>query len=253
VLSLPNAFEKYPEAMLSLPSAFEKYPEVMFPCPNAEEQNPVAVLPSPNAEERNPVAVLPSPYAVEPNPLAVLENPNAEVKYPLAVLRDPNAEELQLLAVLENPNAEELPKHAVLENPSDEEQFAFAMLQRPNADAFVPLAQFPLPTCIQARVLRSAEEKLDIPKDEVDISVYPPRALPTSKLPYEGAVVRPVPPYSTPTEVVAESTPLFACIGPFRVPRVKAENVFAPVNVFAVYVFGIVDEEFRYVLTRESR
>ena len=51
--------------------------------------------------------------------------------------------------------------------------------------------------------------------------MYPPLVLPTNIFPYDGADVRPVPPYSTPTEVVAETTPLFACSGPLSVPNVS--------------------------------
>lgn len=62
-------------------------------------------------------------------------------------------------------------------------------------------------------------------------------------LPYEGAEVRPVPPYSTPTDVVAETTPLLACSGPFRVEMVRPPlNVLVLVKVLAVYVFGMVDD-----------
>jgi hypothetical protein len=46
-----------------------------------------------------------------------------------------------------------------------------------------------------------------------------------------GAAVRPVPPYNTPTEVVAETTPLFACNGPFKLSIVKP---FVPDTVRAV-------------------
>ena len=37
----------------------------------------------------------------------------------------------------------------------------------------------------------------------------------------EAIDVKPVPPYTTPTDVVADTRPLFACRGPFRVPRVR--------------------------------
>ena len=56
-------------------------------------------------------------------------------------------------------------------------------------------------------------------------------------------VVAPVPPYATPIEVVAETTPALACRGPLREPRVKELlNVIPPVNVLLVYVLGIVVE-----------
>jgi hypothetical protein len=97
-------------------------------------------------------------------------------------------------------------------------------------------------------------EPVDIPRDEVAVSVYPPFEFPTNTCPYEGAVVSPVPPYNTPTEEVADTRPLFACSGPLSVPRVNVElNVLAFVNVFAEYVLGIVDEELMYELTLESR
>ncbi len=80
-----------------------------------------------------------------------------------------------------------------------------------------------------------------IPRDVVAVSVYPPEELPTSMFPYDGAAVSPVPPYNTPTDVVAETIPLFACSGPFRVERVNPPfSVWLAVNVFVVYVFGIV-------------
>ena len=63
-------------------------------------------------------------------------------------------------------------------------------------------------------------------------------------LPKEGPDVRPVPPYFTPTEVVAETIPLFACNGPFKEPTVTFPlKVLEPVNVLLLYVFGIVVEE----------
>ena len=71
--------------------------------------------------------------------------------------------------------------------------------------------------------------------------------------PNDGAVVSPVPPYSTPTDVVAETTPLFACSGPLSVLMVNPPlNVFVFVNVLAVYVFGIVVEELMKELTLVS-
>ena len=97
------------------------------------------------------------------------------------------------------------------------------------------------------------------PREEVAERVYPLDALPRSNWPYEGAEVRPVPPYSTPTDVVAETTPPFACSGPLREPTVRVEekveapeNVLEFVNVFAVYVLGIVVDAWMYALTRES-
>ncbi len=60
------------------------------------------------------------------------------------------------------------------------------------------------------------------PSDDVAVSVYPPLELPSSICPYDGAVVNPVPPYITPIDDVAETTPAFACSGPFSVvPRVS--------------------------------
>ena len=56
------------------------------------------------------------------------------------------------------------------------------------------------------------------PREEVAVSVYPPDELPTSIFPYDGAEVKPVPPYNTPILVVAETTPLLACSGPFSEP-----------------------------------
>ena len=69
----------------------------------------------------------------------------------------------------------------------------------------------------------------------------------------EAIDVRPVPPYTTPIEVVAVTRPLFACRGPFRVPRVNEElKTLALVNVFELYVLGIVEEPLMYELTRVS-
>ena len=47
----------------------------------------------------------------------------------------------------------------------------------------------------------------------------------------EAIDVKPVPPYTTPIDVVAVTNPLFACRGPFRVPRV---NPFEEPTVRAV-------------------
>jgi hypothetical protein len=58
------------------------------------------------------------------------------------------------------------------------------------------------------------------PREEVAVRVYPPDEFPTRMFPYEGAEVSPVPPYKTPMEVVADTTPLFAWSGPLRVPMV---------------------------------
>ncbi len=64
------------------------------------------------------------------------------------------------------------------------------------------------------------------PSDDVAVSVYPPFALPSSICPYDGAVVNPVPPYITPIDVVAETTPAFACSGPLSVePSVRVPTL----------------------------
>ena len=87
------------------------------------------------------------------------------------------------------------------------------------------------------------------PNDDVAVSEYPPVPLPTSMFPYDGAVVSPVPPYITPTDVVADTTPALACSGPLRELTVRPPlNVFEFVNVFVVYVFGIVVLLFIYEL-----
>ena len=87
------------------------------------------------------------------------------------------------------------------------------------------------------------------PRDDVAVSVYPPDELPTSIFPNDGAVERPVPPYITPTDVVADTTPLLACRGPFRVEIVRPPlNVFVPTNVLFVYALGIVVDECIYEL-----
>ncbi len=53
------------------------------------------------------------------------------------------------------------------------------------------------------------------------VSVYPPDEFPTSIFPYDGDEVNPVPPYNTPIDDVADTTPLFAWSGPFRFPTVR--------------------------------
>ncbi len=64
------------------------------------------------------------------------------------------------------------------------------------------------------------------PSDEVAVRVYPPFELPNRICPYDGAVVSPVPPYITPTDDVAETTPAFACSGPLSVvPRVSVPTL----------------------------
>ena len=85
-----------------------------------------------------------------------------------------------------------------------------------------------------------------IPSDDVAVSVYPPVELPTSSCPYVGAVVIPVPPYNTPTDVVADTTPLLACRGPFRDERVRdAMNAFVVLELSAtsddIYAFVVVE------------
>jgi hypothetical protein len=50
--------------------------------------------------------------------------------------------------------------------------------------------------------------------------------------PYDGADVSPVPPYTTPIEEVADTTPAFACSGPLR-----------PENRASVPTLATVDEE----------
>lgn len=49
--------------------------------------------------------------------------------------------------------------------------------------------------------------------------------------PYDGATVRPVPPYIVPIDVVALTTPLFACSGPL-----------SPANRLSVPMLAIVDD-----------
>jgi hypothetical protein len=62
-----------------------------------------------------------------------------------------------------------------------------------------------------------------IPSVEVAESVYP-TPVPTRSCPKVGVEERPVPPYKTPIEVVAETIPLFACKGPLSEPSVKFET-----------------------------
>lgn len=91
------------------------------------------------------------------------------------------------------------------------------------------------------------------PSDDVAVSVYPPFELPTSIFPYDGVDDNPVPPYNTPTDDVALTTPLFACSGPLSVPTVNPPfSVCNAENTFAVYVFGIVVDACMYELTAAS-
>jgi hypothetical protein len=62
---------------------------------------------------------------------------------------------------------------------------------------------------------------LSRPSDEVAVSAYVPLLCPTRIFPKLGAVVSPVPPYMTPTEVVAETMPLFAWSGPLSEPMAR--------------------------------
>ncbi len=55
--------------------------------------------------------------------------------------------------------------------------------------------------------------------------------------PYDGAVVRPVPPYIVPIDVVALTTPPFACSGPLR-----PENRLS-VPMLAVVAEAILNDE----------
>ena len=65
--------------------------------------------------------------------------------------------------------------------------------------------------------------------------------------------VQPVPPYMTPIDVVAPTTPPLAWSGPESDPIVsEPENVFAPVKAFAVYILGIVVEAWMNDCTSES-
>ena len=84
---------------------------------------------------------------------------------------------------------------------------------------------------------------------EVAESVYPV-PLPTKSCPKEGVVVSPVPPYTTPIEVVADTTPLLACSGPLSEERVSPPlKVLRAVYVFAVKVFGMVVDPVMYEST----
>ena len=53
----------------------------------------------------------------------------------------------------------------------------------------------------------NGKANVESPSDDVAVSVYPPDELPTNMFPNDGVVVRPVPPYTTPIDVVAETTP----------------------------------------------
>ena len=77
--------------------------------------------------------------------------------------------------------------------------------------------------------------KSDIAILRVDVAVkaYPPDEFPTNTFPYDGTDESPVPPYTTPMDVVAETTPFAAVKGPFAVPKVNAPfKVVAPEKMF---------------------
>ena len=98
----------------------------------------------------------------------------------------------------------------------------YAATASPTTDSFaygdvVPIPTKPvLPEYMAVPLVVHCDEIM--PKDDVAYAVYPPDMLPTST-DEEAMEVRPVPPYSTPIEVVAETRPLFAWRGPFNVPR----------------------------------
>ena len=105
---------------------------------------------------------------------------------------------------------------------------------------------------VKKRLVPSVTLVEDIPRDEVakDMNVL---LGPPMMRDEEAIDVRPVPPYNTPIDEVADTTPPFAWRGPFRVPRVNVElNALALVNVFDVYVLGIVVDALIYVFTRVS-
>ena len=68
-----------------------------------------------------------------------------------------------------------------------------------------------------------------------------------------------MPPYSTPMDVVAETTPAFAWSGPLRVLMVSALVVSPPVSVcsavkvLVVYVLGMVEDACMYEFTAVSK
>ena len=77
---------------------------------------------------------------------------------------------------------------------------------------------------VQNKFDPSTMSDVDIPREEVakamKVLLGPPMINDD-----EAIDVKPVPPYTTPTDVVADTRPLFACRGPFRLP----ERVSAPV------------------------
>jgi hypothetical protein len=78
---------------------------------------------------------------------------------------------------------------------------------------------------------------LSRPSDEVAVRVYPPVAFPTRSCPYVGSVEIPVPPYTTESVLVAETTPLTAWRFPVMEPMVRPPlKVLEPLYVFAVVV-----------------
>ena len=59
------------------------------------------------------------------------------------------------------------------------------------------------------------------PRELVAVRVYPPVEFPTRMFPYDGRVEIPVPPYTTESVLVAETTPLIAWRFPVREPMVR--------------------------------
>ena len=79
------------------------------------------------------------------------------------------------------------------------------------------------------------------PSDEVAVRVYAPVLLPTRMLPYVGAEERPVPPYTTESVLVADTTPLIAWRLPLSAPMVKVPlKVLEPEYVLLVVVLKAV-------------
>jgi len=84
----------------------------------------------------------------------------------------------------------------------------------------------------EVALLINGYPNVEKPSDDVEVSVYPPRAFPTRILPNDGDVERPVPPYATERVDVAETSPLIAWRGPFS--EEFSVSPFVPDTVRAV-------------------
>ena len=183
----------------------------------------------------------------------------AEGMFSVAVPPRDTGEAVQLMSVPVDPVENEIEELVSPEFPSVPEIVGVVVSVFPEPTVCTPNVS-PLKVAVEeARVTTplvtscprgpiAVRDPIPRPRELVAVKVYPPEEFPTSSCPYVGADVSPVPPYSTPMEEVAETTPLFACRGPLRFARVspplkvfKAEKVF--VVVVAKAVLNTPEEE----------